>query len=133
VAAQLRVAAGFAAPPVAAATMPSPHSPARRPGRRETVFTFSALKSRTVARPPRHRALPDWIVTGREPVPLSAAFQAQAISTRIHAFVMSLIDGKRSLNDMAAVFEAQRLMPRDEAAAAIRLFLIRMYEDAGQR
>jgi hypothetical protein len=46
---------------------------------------------------------------------------------------MSLIDGKRSLNDMAAVLEAQRLMPRDEAAAAIRLFLIRMYEDAGQR
>jgi hypothetical protein len=131
--AEILVEAGFAAPEVDEATIPYMDSPASRHGRRETVFTFSALKSRTVARPPRHRALPDWIVTGREPVPLSAAFQAQAVSTRIYAFVMSLIDGKRSLNDMAAVFEAQRLMPRDEAAAAIRLFLIRMYEDAGQR
>lgn len=131
--AEILVEAGFASPEVDEATIPYMDSPASRHGRRETVFTFSALKSHTVARPPRHRALPDWIVTGREPVPLSAAFQAQAVSTRIYAFVMSLIDGKRSLDDMAAVFEAQRLMPRDEAAAAIRLFLIRMYEDAGQR
>lgn len=122
--------AGFEAPQVDEATIPYMDSPASRHGRLETVFTFSASKSRNVDRPARHRALPDWIVTGREPVPLSAAFQAQAVSTRIYAFVMSLIDGKRSLNDMAAVFEAQRLMPRDEAVAAIRLFLIRMYEDA---
>jgi uncharacterized protein YbaR (Trm112 family) len=130
--AEILADAGFEAPQVDEATIPYMDSPASRHGRRETVFTFSTRKIRAVKPPPRHRALPDWIVTGKEPVPLSADFKAQAVSTRIYAFVMSLIDGKRSLNDMADLFEAQRLMPRDEAAAAIRLFLIRMYED-GQK
>jgi hypothetical protein len=50
--------------------------------------------------------------------------------TRVHAFVMSLIDGKRSLKDMAALMEAQRLMPREDAEEAIRGFLIKMLDEA---
>jgi hypothetical protein len=63
-------------------------------------------------------------------VPLLASFQSQAMATRIHAFIMSLIDGTRSLEDMAATMEAQQLMPRDEAKTAIRGFLIKMFEEA---
>jgi len=58
------------------------------------------------------------------------SFQMQAISTRIHAFIMSLIDGQRSLSDMADHFAEQKLMTRDEAEPAIRSFLIKMYEDS---
>jgi hypothetical protein len=43
---------------------------------------------------------------------------------------MSLIDGRRSLADMAQVFVDQRLMGRDEAEAAIRGFLTKMYDDS---
>ena len=67
--------------------------------------------------PARHRALPDWIVTGKEPVPLSPAFRTQAMSTQVYAFIMSLIDGKRSIQDMAVVLEKQQLMTRVEAEA----------------
>ena len=42
---------------------------------------------------------------------------------------MSLIDGKRTLQDMAVVLENQQLMSRDEAESAIRSFLIKMYDD----
>ena len=59
--------------------------------------------------------LPDWIARADQPVPLLPAFQSQAMATRVHAFIMSLIDGKRSLDDMAAVMEAQQLMPKEEA------------------
>jgi hypothetical protein len=110
--------------------IPYLQSPASRHARFETVFTFAATKERTVASPARHRALPDWIVTGKEPVPLDPAFRTQALASRIHAFVMSLIDGKRTIHDMAALFERERLMGRDEAVPAIRQFLIRMYDDA---
>jgi uncharacterized protein YbaR (Trm112 family) len=110
--------------------IPYLQSPASRHARFETVFTFAATKERTVAPPARHRALPDWIVTGKEPVPLDPAFRTQALASRIHAFVMSLIDGKRTIHDMAALFERERLMGRDEAVPAIRQFLIRMYDDA---
>jgi hypothetical protein len=83
-----------------------------------------------VESPKRHRALPDWIVTGKEPVPLSNSFRTQAMSTQIYAFIMSLIDGKRTVQDMAQVLEKQKLMSRAEAEPAIRSFLTRMYDDA---
>src|SRR5690606_32054185 len=46
-------------------------SPASRHARRERVVAWSATKRRDVKRIPRYHALPDWIVRGTEPVPLS--------------------------------------------------------------
>ena len=61
---------------------------------------------------------------------LMQSFRTQAMSTQIYSFIMSLIDGKRSLQDMAIVLENQKLMSREEAEPAIRSFLTRMYDDA---
>src|SRR5690606_25043583 len=83
--------AGFAPPVVDEQTIPYMCSPASRHGRRETIFTFSAVKEADTSSPPRHLALPDWIVTGREAVPLTPSFRNQALSTRIYSYVMSLI------------------------------------------
>ena len=121
---------GFSDPYVAQATIPYMCSPASRHGRRERVFTFSTYKERDADKPGRHKALPDWIVTGDEPVPATAAFRQQAMTTQIYSFIMSLIDGKRSIKEMAAVLESQRLMTKEEAVPAIRSFLTRMYDDA---
>ncbi len=105
-------------------------SPASRNGRREKVFTFSAYKERETGKPERHRALPDWIVTGKPAVPLTPGFRAQAMTTQIYSFMMSLIDGKRSIDDMAEILESQRLMTKAEALPAIRTFLTKMYDDS---
>jgi hypothetical protein len=105
-------------------------SPASRHGRKETVFTFAATKNVDVSPPPRHRALPDWIVTGKEAVPVTPSFRTQALTTRIYSYIMSLIDGRRTIEDMAAILEQQKLMPRAEAIPAIRNFLTRMYDDS---
>ena len=105
-------------------------SPASRHGRRETVFTFSATKKENVSAPARHKALPDWLVTGKESVPLDQSFKTQATTAHIYGYVMSLIDGKRSIQDMAKLMEEQRLMTRREAEPAIRTFLTRMYDDS---
>lgn len=121
---------GFSDPYVSEATIPYMSSPASRHGRQERVLTFSAYKERSTDRAPRHRALPDWIVTGEEAVPLTPSFRSQAMTTQIYAFIMSLIDGKRSIKDMAIVLEKQKLMTRDEAVPAIRSFLTKMYDDA---
>ena len=121
---------GFTDPYVAEATIPYMCSPASRHGRQEKVFSFSAFKERDASTPERYRALPDWIVTGKEPVPLSQSFRTQAMTTQIYSFIMSLIDGKRTLKDMAVILEKQKLMSRDEAESAIRSFLTRMHDDA---
>ena len=105
-------------------------SPASRHGRQERVFSFSAYKEREVKKPERHRALPDWIVTGKEPVPLTNSFRQQAMTTQIYSFIMSLIDGKRSIKDMSIILEKQKLMTKEEAEPAIRSFMTRMYDDS---
>ncbi len=121
---------GFSDPYVSQQTIPYMCSPASRNGRREKVFTFSAQKERAAKKPPRYKALPDWIVTGKSPVPLSPSFRTQAMTTRIYSFIMSLIDGKRSIMDMAAELEKQKLMSKEEAVPAIRAFLTKMYDDS---
>lgn len=121
---------GFAEPELHETTIPYMCSPHSRHGRRETVFTFAAGKVASASAPPRSKALPDWIVIGKQPVPLTQSFSTQAMTSRIYTFVMSLIDGKRSIEEMAVIFEQQKLMTRKEAVPAIRNFLIRMYEDS---
>jgi SAM-dependent methyltransferase/uncharacterized protein YbaR (Trm112 family) len=111
-------------------SVPYMDCPDSRHGRRECVVTCRMHKTRAVPAPARHDSLPDWIVQGRKPIPLLPAFQTQAMTTRMHAFIMSLIDGKRTLKDMAQVLEEQRLMPRQEAETALRGFLAKMYEEA---
>jgi len=122
--------AGFTDLAAAEACMPYMDCPDSRHGRREWVVTLRGRKARQVKAPENHRGLPDWIVEGRAPVPVLPDFQTQAMTMRMHAFIMSLIDGRRSLKDMAQVMEEQRLMPRQEAETALRGFLVKMYDEA---
>lgn len=122
--------AGFATGAPREASIPYMRSPASRHSRIESVVTFAATK--TGAAPPiaEFTTLPEWIVDGSRPVPLLQDFQMTAMATRIYAFVMGMIDGKRTLNDMAEVLAAQKLMTLEEARPAVRAFLIRMHEDS---
>ena len=123
-------AAGFDVGPLTDAEIPYMCSPASRHGRRERVVTFAARKTKRVPAPERHTALPDWIVQSHRPVPLLDAFRLQAATTQVYGFIMSMIDGRRSLRDMALLMEQQRLMPQADAEAALRDFLIKMYDES---
>ena len=122
--------AGFSEPEITEAEIPYMVSPASRHGRRERVVVMRMTKTTDVAAPARHVALPDWLVKSDLPVPSAEYFRVQAAQTRIHAFFMALVDGQRTIGDMARLMEEQRLMPAAEAEGTIRNFLIRMYEDS---
>jgi hypothetical protein len=110
--------------------IPYMNCPQSRHGRIESVVTMKAAKFDAVPVPARHDALPDWVVRGTTPVPVTSAFKTQGTTTRIYAFIMSMIDGKRSIKDMARLMEEQRLMTRKEAEAALRGFLTRMLDES---
>jgi SAM-dependent methyltransferase len=126
----LAAAAGFELLTAAEEAGPYLACPDSRHARQESIVTIAYRKLREADALPPHANLPEWIARDDRPIPLLPAFQNQAMATRIHAFIMSLIDGERSLADLAEVMESQRLMPRDDAVAAIRGFLIKMFDEA---
>jgi SAM-dependent methyltransferase len=108
-------------------------SPASRHARVESVITFCAHKERDVPSPPAGRELPPWIRETDQPVPLLPQYRAQALSTRVYAFLLAMIDGERTIRDMARLMEQQKLMPAEDALPAIRRFLARAFEETDRR
>jgi hypothetical protein len=51
----------------------------------------------------------------------------------VYAFLLAMIDGERSIRDMARLMEQQKLMPADDALPAIRRFLARALQDPDRR
>jgi hypothetical protein len=108
-------------------------SPASRHARMEGVVTFAARKAREAAPPAPGRQLPEWIRRTDLAVPALPQFRAQALSTRVYAFLLAMVDGERSIRDMARLMEQQKLMPADDAVPAIRRFLARAHQDPDRR
>jgi SAM-dependent methyltransferase len=124
---------GFSRPEARETRGPYLASPASRHARVESVITFCARKERDVAPPPAGRELPPWIERTDLAVPALAVFRAQALSMRVYAFLLAMIDGERSIRDMARLMEQQKLMPADDALPAIRRFLARALQDPDRR
>lgn len=126
-------ASGFANAQVEEFTLPYMASPHSRHARQEQVLVIAADKAEEIKAPPRHTALPDWIVTGDKPVPQLEGIKVQALSTRVYAFVLALVDGQRSIKDMAKMMEQQQLMTAADGEVAIRNFLIKVFEEANRQ
>jgi uncharacterized protein YbaR (Trm112 family) len=124
---------GFTPPKPQEATIPYMASPASRHARRETVLAWFARKEREATQPAQASTLPEWLIQTNQPVPKLEEFQVQQVSTRVHAFLMALIDGKRSVQDMARMLVEQRLMAAADAEPAVRSFLARAHADSQRR
>lgn len=126
---EIAAEAGFETPRPLEAQIPYMRSPASRHGRLETVLAWSARKLRTGGPVADFSVLPEWLARSDLPVPALPEFRFQATATRIHAFLMALIDGERTVGDMARMLIEQRLMGAADAEPAVRSFLARLYED----
>ncbi len=126
-------ASGFERTEAGEARQPYLGSPASRHARLEGVVTFATRKVRDSSPPVPGRELPEWLRRTDLPVPALPQFRAQALSTRVYAFLLAMIDGERTIRDMARLMEQQKLMPADDAEPAIRRFLARAHRDPDRR
>ena len=122
--------AGFEAPVPHEAIIPYMKSPASRHSRLEEVVTWVTRKVSEASERPRSKLLPGWLLDAAQPVPRSRAFEMQQVSSRVHAFLLALINGERSINDMTRMLVEQRLMSAEEAGPAVRMFLARLHEES---
>jgi N2227-like protein len=130
---ELLPAAGFATPQVREASIPYMRSPASRHSRVENTVAWVTHKVGAPSEAPRQREIPDWLLQPDRPVPRTRAVEMQQVSSRVHAFLLALINGERSIRDMARVLVEQRLMSAQEAEASVRLFLARLHEESETR
>ncbi len=121
---------GFADFVAQEASMPYMRSPASRHARVESTVAWVTNKVAAAGEAPRARALPDWLLQPDQPIPRTPALEMQAISSRVHAFLLALINGERSMRDMARMLVEQRLMSPEEAEHAVRTFLARLHEES---
>jgi SAM-dependent methyltransferase/uncharacterized protein YbaR (Trm112 family) len=123
--------AGFEAVQVREEPVPYLASPASRHARQERLVTISAVRGDAVHPAPRpHSVLPPWLARLDLPVPLLPEVSSRVLAMRVYAFVASLVDGQRTVRDIADVLVRERLMPADEAESAVRSFLQRLFEEA---
>jgi predicted LPLAT superfamily acyltransferase len=66
-------------------------------------------------------------------VPLLPDLQGRQLELRVLGYVASLVDGRRSIRDLARVLVEQRLMTAEEAQPAVRAFLARLHDEARAR
>ena len=129
--AELAAASGFKVICQNDVDLPYLQSPHSRQRRFELTHTMAcAIENPATDRPRTPNWIPEWINDPGLAIPLVPEFQTQITSTRVANFMMGLIDGKRSIGDMAGVMEEQRLMPELDAVAAIRSFLLKMHNEA---
>ncbi len=125
------VEAGFEAPAWAAARVPYLSSPASRHARFEEVVTFAVRRLRAAS--PPARVMPAWLVDPRQPVPLLPEVADHVLALRVRGYVASLVDGRRSLADIASRLVEDRLLPATEATGIVRDYLLRLHDDAQLR
>lgn len=113
--------------------IPYMRSPASRHARVETAFSFVATRRSEAPDPGEAFNLPDWLADGSRPVPLLPHFETQSLVNRIYAFVLALVDGRRSSQEIARYLVEQKLMSAEDASAAVRSFLTSLYEESRRR
>ncbi|MES2962844.1 MAG: PqqD family peptide modification chaperone [Bdellovibrionota bacterium] len=97
--------------------------------RHEWLFSFRAAKK---SEAPRERVefLPEWFMDASKPVQAHPSWQMQFISLESQAFVLSLIDGKRGLGEIAQLLAQRYQLPEQDALDAAAGFLRRLHDDA---
>lgn len=114
-------------------SVPYLQSPASAHGRVELVTTFVATKTgEPTAKAKPFQALPTWIARRDVPVPRLKSFDAFVVINTILVETMNMIDGQRTLAEVAELFAARHKMPVPEAEASVKGFLIKQYEQAQQ-
>lgn len=130
---EIVAAAGFTTVESREDVVPYLCSPASRHARREGVVTFSATKQAEAGLPAGGSARPAWLERTDLPVPRLPEFATRQLEMRVLAHVAALVDGRRSVRDVALALVEQRLMSADEAEPTVRGFLARLYDEARTR
>jgi len=102
------------------------HSPHSGNHRTDRVFAFAATKKGEAAELPPPTLFAPWLSDTRLPIPVSPAFAGLERTSILTVGILSMIDGRRSIVDIAAALAQQWGVPPAVLVAELRPFLARL-------
>lgn len=109
--------------------IPYLHSPYSAQKRYEKVLCFSAKKIADVEQPEEFHFLPKWLWDHNEAIPALPDFSQQSIVNRTLAEIFELIDGQRSLSDLANELAPHLQLPVENTLTMLRGLLSKFFEE----
>lgn len=110
--------------------IPYMQSPLSNHGRNETVFCFAAKKIKHLdIEIKNHKQLPSWITDTSVAVPRLPEHNTTETIQSISLDVIKLIDGNRSIVDIAKEFSDHHDISTEEAEGSINRFLLKLHKD----
>lgn len=120
--------AGFSTQQATSLELPYLQSPFSAQKRIETVFFFQATKVKDAKQRPKYRFLPEHLSDLDLPFPLLPDTQQRLAQSQTTAELLSLIDGKKSLNDMADLISRHSQIEKNKVIENLLTFFINLYE-----
>lgn len=108
--------------------IPYLHSPYCAQKRHEKVYLFRARKVKEVKKLPRYKYLPDYLSDPKQVFPMSEELIQVIQNARITADIGSLVDGRRSIHDMATLIAQNSTVPVEQAVENLLIFFVNLYE-----
>jgi hypothetical protein len=102
------------------------HSPHSGNHRTERIFAFAARKTGEAPVLPAPPLFAPWLSDARLPIPVSPAFAGLERTSILTVGILSMIDGRRSILDIAVALSQQWGVPPAILAAQLRPFLARL-------
>lgn len=108
--------------------VPYLHSPNGSSRRHEQILIFQARKRDTAASVPDFSFYPDWMSDSSLPVPRSEAWQRMQHERIFDLEILSLIDGRASIQDMVKSLARKYSLAPERCAAAVGRFFSSIFE-----
>ena len=111
-------------------TIPYLQSPHSAHGRTEEVLSFSAVKTHSVDAEEKKPYIPAWVLNTSRAVPSSTETEICSSNYVLKAQVLALVDGKRTINQIARMVARQYGLGLPETIHAVKHILIDLWEEA---
>lgn len=121
---------GFKAGPYTQNLIPYLRSSLDSHERNEWVTTFRAEKTGSSPVPMQLSIRPKWLLDPQNPVPVSAALPQLYATFESQTFVLSAIDGKRTLVEIASLVSQRYGLPPEDALDGVVSYLSRLEEES---
>jgi len=109
--------------------IPYLHSPYSSQKRTEKVLCFSAKKITEVDQPKEFNYLPKWLLDYKEPIPRLPDLEQQVMVNQTLADLLGMIDGQRSLEQLAVEAAPKLQLPVENVQTMLRGLLSKFFED----